>query len=677
MRLIEDALQLQPGDQDAKALAARIEVALEKEKTLAQLVEQAKRLVADDLLPRALALIDKGLERAPEHPELLDLKKVVAEQLLRAARQLAETAEEAATEGRFQKAFGAIEHALELAPDNPEILAAKQQILDQQREVEVDKLFEQARQALAERRLQEALDFANEGLGRQPDNLGLFTFREIIEAEVEAEARIQKAAQQIREQLDDDQLEQALALTERALQRDPESSKLSALKSEILVRQKKRKPEQVQELLRQASSRYREEKFDAALQLTKQGLELAPDHASLLSLEGLITEALRKRALLEQQFVSCEVILAGSADAKPKVEVDALASAGLCYQAVLESDASNTRAQSRLGPIRDRLTQRFEQHLRQDDVDTAALAMTALERLGLSASRLTQMRAALTRKLALVPRTVPLTAGCFQIGSADSEPAREADEGPARVCVEPFAIARYEIRRADFQHFVDDTDYKTDAERGVGGAPGCYTLDLESPGETWAYHPWASWRSPNKYQAPRGDLPVSCISRDDALAYINWLNERTSGGYRLPTEAEWEYAARAGTTSSRFWADGSDEQACEYANIADTGNEWSDGFACDDGYEWAAPIGAHAANPWGLHDILGNLSEWTCSTYQQDYLGAELLCADADSRDPISLRGGAWNSGPDALRSAYRNRNYPESRYSFVGFRLVKEVADQ
>lgn len=674
MRLIEDALRIQPDNSSARAIAGRIEAALEEEKTVAQLIEQSKRLIADDLLPRALELIDKGLADAPEHPELIDLQKTVAEQLLRNAKQLADSAEEAAANGRFQEALAAIEHALELAPNSPAIEAAQQRILDGQRREKVDQLFEQARQALAERRLQDALAIADQGLGLEPDNLGLFTFREIIKSEVETETRTQQAAQQIRALLDQDQRDEALSLVERALQRDPESSKLAALKSEILVRQKKRKSEQIQEFLRQASGLYREGQLDAAQQITQQGLEVAPDHASLLSLATLIDQALLARASLEQQLSTCAADLAGPAD--PKAEVDALSKAARCYQAVLESDRSNQQALGQLGQVRNRLSERFAERLKQGDFDTAGLAIIALENLDPSASSLSELRANLTRQLALMPRTVAIPAGCFQMGSPPSEPARESDEEPARICLEPFELAVRETTVADFQRFVAETGYQTDAEQAVGGAPGCYTLDLESAGDTWAYHPWASWRRPNKYQEPRADLPVSCVSRNDAEAYIRWLNERTGGDYRLPTEAEWEYAARAGTTNSRFWGEAVDATSCEYANAADKGHEWNDGFPCNDGHEWVAPVGAYGPNPWGLHDVLGNLSEWTCSTYKHSYQGAESRCADADSRDPVSLRGGGWNSGPEALRSAYRNRNYPESRYSFVGFRLAKEATD-
>jgi serine/threonine-protein kinase PpkA len=87
-----------------------------------------------------------------------------------------------------------------------------------------------------------------------------------------------------------------------------------------------------------------------------------------------------------------------------------------------------------------------------------------------------------------------------------------------------------------------------------------------------------------------------------------------------------------------------------------------------------AAVGLFEANPWGLYDTLGNLWEWTCSEYDTSYSGNERNCGPASSEDPRVLRGGAWNSGPSLVRSAYRNRNFPEARYSFVGFRLLQET---
>jgi serine/threonine-protein kinase PpkA len=260
------------------------------------------------------------------------------------------------------------------------------------------------------------------------------------------------------------------------------------------------------------------------------------------------------------------------------------------------------------------------------------------------------------------------------MGSPPGEVGREPDEIQHDVCVDDFLIGKFEVKVEAFERFVADTNYRTDAERGVGGQFGCWTFDAANGGERWGYHPWAQWRKPNKQPANQPDSPVSCVSWNDARAYIAWLNQETGRTFRLPTEAEWEYAARAGTTSARYWGNGIDQEACRHASVADTGHAWEDGFPCDDQYEWVTPVGRFAPNPWGLYDMLGNVWEWTCSDYDADYGGSEKTCASRKSDAARVMRGGAWNSGPSPVRSAYRNRNFPESRYSFVGFRLAQDA---
>ncbi|MBZ8135542.1 hypothetical protein, partial [Afifella sp. IM 167] len=164
----------------------------------------------------------------------------------------------------------------------------------------------------------------------QPDNLGLFTFREIIQAEVASQARIQQAVEQIRALLAAGEVEQGLERVEQALERDPESSRLSALRGELIAAQKQVKSEQVQELLRQASALYRDDNLDAALALTEQGLALAPEHGSLQTLRGLISEERQARAAREQQLRDCAAMVAEPVEAS--TDVEALSRAGRCYQ---------------------------------------------------------------------------------------------------------------------------------------------------------------------------------------------------------------------------------------------------------------------------------------------------------------------------------------------------------
>ncbi len=100
--------------------------------------------------------------------------------------------------------------------------------------------------------------------------------------------------------------------------------------------------------------------------------------------------------------------------------------------------------------------------------------------------------------------------------------------------------------------------------------------------------------------------PVACVSFNDVEKYIYWLNRKSGKNYRLPTEAEWEYGARDGTVSSRFWGDGTDSMACSHGNVADKAN-WSNSFPCDDGYKLSSPVGNYRENPFGLNDMLGNV----------------------------------------------------------------------
>ena len=161
-----------------------------------------------------------------------------------------------------------------------------------------------------------------------------------------------------------------------------------------------------------------------------------------------------------------------------------------------------------------------------------------------------------------------------------------------------------------------------------------------------------------------------------AVAYADWLSDKTGETYRLPTEAEWEYAARAGTDTARYWGADADE-ACRYGNVADqtAKRRWSDWTIhnCDDGYATTAPVGRFQANEWALYDMLGNVWEWTCSAYAEDYDGSETRCQTSGGARRV-YRGGSWYSVPRSLRAANRYRNSPASRYFRLGFRLARTL---
>ncbi|MDS4070594.1 MAG: bifunctional serine/threonine-protein kinase/formylglycine-generating enzyme family protein [Candidatus Competibacter sp.] len=272
------------------------------------------------------------------------------------------------------------------------------------------------------------------------------------------------------------------------------------------------------------------------------------------------------------------------------------------------------------------------------------------------------------------PAMVVIPAGKFQMGSPEGEAGRDADERQHSVKIEhPFAVGQYEVTVGEFRRFVETSGYKTDAERNAGGNDGCFVAYRE--GNEWndGYRAGYSWWNPNFKQ---GDAhPVACVSWNDAMAYAKWLSRQTGQKYRLPTEAEWEYAARAGTTTVRYWGDDPD-QACRYANVADqtakkTFPNWTV-HACDDRHVHTAPVGSFQPNAWMLHDMLGNVWEWTCSTYDENYGGAERECARDDATGTRAVRGGSWDDVPAWVRSALRYGDSPTLRYGNMGFRLAR-----
>ncbi len=280
-------------------------------------------------------------------------------------------------------------------------------------------------------------------------------------------------------------------------------------------------------------------------------------------------------------------------------------------------------------------------------------------------------------RLAFEPELVSIPGGCFQMGSPGSEEGRDDDERQHRICVEAFKLAKHEVTVGAFARFVAASGYKTDAERNVGGAEGCFTYDQDDADKAWNWRSWASWRRPNKYQDNRDEHPVACVSWNDAQAYIAWLNRETGRGYRLPSEAEWEYAARAGTQTARFWGEDADK-ACRYANVADATKlpnnfSWTERHDCADGHAFASPVGRLEPNHWGLYDMLGNVWEWTCSAYDADYGGAEQRCAGKNHAGRVALRGGSWFNNPRWVRSASRSWHSPDIRVVNLGFRLAQD----
>ena len=275
------------------------------------------------------------------------------------------------------------------------------------------------------------------------------------------------------------------------------------------------------------------------------------------------------------------------------------------------------------------------------------------------------------------PQMVFIRGGTFTMGSPAGESGRRDNERQHRVSVADFYLAKHAVTVGEFRRFVEDTGYRTEAERNVGES-GCYAWsETQAGGEWWAWREGRNWRNPGFNQSD--DHPVVCVSWNDAVAYIDWLNRESGQTYRLPTEAEWEYAARAGTTTARYWGN-NPNQACRYANGADQTRSpnrnirWTSRHECNDGYFFTAPVGRFQPNPWGLYDMLGNVWEWTCSVFDADYGGAEQRCADANESGFRVVRGGSWYNYPLRLRSAYRSWLAPDDRIYGQGFRISRSL---
>ena len=266
------------------------------------------------------------------------------------------------------------------------------------------------------------------------------------------------------------------------------------------------------------------------------------------------------------------------------------------------------------------------------------------------------------------PEMVVIPAGEFQMGSPASEEGRYDGEGPQHgVTVGSFALGRREVTRSEYAAFVTAT--------GRGSGDGCRVYDRE-----WSTNAQMSWREPGFSQG--GGHPVVCVNWRDAQAYAAWLSEETGESYRLPSESEWEYAARAGTTTARYWGRGADDQ-CEYGNGADEAGrrhfDWNrSGVAgCDDGVIWTASAGSYGANDFRLFDMLGNVLEWVEDCWHENYAGAPRGGTAWTSSGDCSrrvLRGGSWDLTPRLLRSAARDRIATELRATFAGFRVARTL---
>lgn len=255
------------------------------------------------------------------------------------------------------------------------------------------------------------------------------------------------------------------------------------------------------------------------------------------------------------------------------------------------------------------------------------------------------------RDCAHCPEMAVVPAGSFAMGSPPSEEERGGGEGPVRrVSVPaPFAVGVHEVTRGEFSRFVSATGRST--------GDSCW---VRGDGD-WEERSGRGWRSPGFSQTDAH--PAVCVSWDDARAFAGWLSRKTGANYRLLSEAEWEYAARAGTATRYGWGD---DIGRGRANCDGCGSRWDN--------EGTAPVGSFAANAFGVHDVHGNVWEWTRDCWSEDYEGAP---RDGSAREDGDcsrrvIRSGSWNFAPGELRSANRFGYGARSRDFDLGFRVAR-----
>ena len=309
-----------------------------------------------------------------------------------------------------------------------------------------------------------------------------------------------------------------------------------------------------------------------------------------------------------------------------------------------------------------------------------------------------QITNSIGKKLTLVP------SGEFQMGSVESAEATVAflqknyrlgdrelaedlrvEHPRHRVRItKPFYLGTCHVTCGQFRQFVEDSGYKTDAEIGPHRGVSEFGPAASRPGKTV--------NSVNKNRSCRkasfeqtDEHPVINVSWNDAVAFCAWLSKKEGKTYRLPTEAEWEYACRAGTMT-RYSSGDDPETLATVGNRADASSakmEW--GIKASDGYEFTAPVGKFKPNAFGLYDMHGNARQWCADWAGGDYYGKSpvddppgpdsgdvMLGFKAQPRMCHAMRGSSWGDGPVYARSVYRCRGLPDARDPYTGFRVAR-----
>ncbi|MDR3445543.1 MULTISPECIES: SUMF1/EgtB/PvdO family nonheme iron enzyme [unclassified Dyella] len=421
-----------------------------------------------------------------------------------------------------------------------------------------------------------------------------------------------------------------------------------------------------------------------ALELYRQVQQLDPDNAVASQGTLQVQRAILDRALAavaQNDFKAADQALTEAGQMAP--DSQALRDVHGRVDSMRQARANGLLAQARSALDAGNLA------LAQQLADQAKVISPDLAGLNEFAERLTNARLyasykpgqVFTDRFADIPGQTPsmlvIPTGSFQMGAPDNESGREDAETPQHevTIAKGFALSRTSVTVGQFREFVRASGYQPDSVK-LGGASvydeGTGAMRDDSS---------ATWQ--NDYAGKNADsrLPVVNVSWNDARAYVDWLSQRTGKTYRLPSEAEFEYALRGGTTTRYWWGDGAPtgkvENLTGSGDRSPSGRRWSNAFqGYRDGYWGPAPAMSFAPNAFGLYDMDGNVSEWVQDCWHDSYLraprdGSAWVNPGCGVR---VVRGGSWGSSPDQVRSAYRQGADASVRSGRVGFRVLREL---
>jgi len=414
---------------------------------------------------------------------------------------------------------------------------------------------------------------------------------------------------------------------------------------------------------------------------------------AVLAIDATNSEALRALSRIEQGLIKSALSQANRTKFKDAQVLLAQASR------VRNSSVAVQNAATRVMELRERAVQqqmaRIDAELATGDLDAATQLMPGLEAIALNERATVAARAAIDRVRkygaydagALFadplaggghgPGMVVIAVGQFEMGSPRGEEGRRNNEGRQHEVrfVRGFALSRTEVTVAQFRRFVEASDFRSTAQNER------HSLVYDESGGALVEKRRVNWKHDYAGRAAADDMPVLHVSWDDAQAYARWLAAETGMAYRLPSEAEFEYALRAGSTSRYPWGESAPDTRMENLTGArdrsPSHRSWANAFAgYGDGFWGPAPVASFLSNAFGVSDINGNVSEWVADCWHDSYSRAPndgSAWVNPGCKERV-VRGASWASSPAQARSAFRAGMDANTTSARIGFRVARDL---